>query len=292
MFRQEVTMEDLETKKMLEAMEADQSKKGSKFWAPQEGENEVRFLPPIKSKGEALPYFRHSVHWVDGQPFECLNQRIMDSSGNMHEAETCPICKKVRQLYKVAERGTEEFELAGQLNAKDRYVYRMVDRKSNTPTVPVFYESGPSIFKKFFAVMKSGKYGNIVHPTEGRDFIIDVQGTGRRANYDNSMPAPDKGPIFPTSEELKEVLVNTTKMDYHSLIEFRPAEELKEAMDAFLNPDGVEEETHVSHKAPAREERFSAREEKPAPSKAKETVAASSDEENDAIDDVLKEFDL
>lgn len=283
-------MEDLDTKAMLDAMDEDQ-RGAKKFWAPVEGENQVRFLPPLtKAKGEVLPYFHHKTHWIDGTPYECLNQTITDKNGNLHEAENCPFCKKSKQLYKIAERDSEEWKLAGSIGAKDRYIYRLIDRKAKDPTKPVFYESGPSIFKKFYAVLKSGKYGNIVHPVDGRDFIIDMVGKGSRANYDNSMPGPDKEAIFSEPDKMKEVLKNASQMDYSALIEFPTYAECEKALNEYLE-GGQEEEKPAAKPAPKAAPKQTVSEDEddePVQSSGK-TSSSSNDEE---IDKVLEEFEF
>ena len=276
-----------ETQAMLAAMEKDQ-KKGS-FWTPEDGENATRILPPNKANEEVLPYFHHKVHWIDGTPYECVAQSGIDKHGNYHEAEPCPACKKSKHFWKIGEKDSEEWDIAYDLSAKDRYVFRIIDRTKSdeTITTPEFYEVGPSIYKKFFGVMKSGRYGNIVHPLEGRDFIIDKQGTGRRTNYDNSSPDPNVTPIFEDKEMMKEALTNVKGMPYNELIEYPTAAAIQEAVDSYFNVDSSSKE-----------------EEAPAPTKSKPAKAAPAVEEEiveespavteeantDDVDDVLAEF--
>ncbi len=173
-------MTEQETQAMIAAMEKDGKKGGSNFFSLEDGENVVRFLPPLKPNGEILPYFHHSVHWIEGQPFECLDQSFALKDGTFHAAESCPACKMSKKLYKMGERDSEERELAYAISARDRYIFRIIARAKDAATVatPEFYEVGPAIFKKFLNILKGGKFGNIVHPTSGRDYIVDKQGIG------------------------------------------------------------------------------------------------------------------
>jgi hypothetical protein len=273
---------------MLAAMESDQKKGSGSFWSPEADENQIRFLPPVKANGEVLPYFHHKVHWIDGTPYECLAQTFTDKNGNVHEAEHCPACKISKKFYKIGERDSEEREIAYDLSGKDRYIFRIVDRAKDEATQPEpeFYEVGPTIFKKFFGVMKGGKYGNIVHPLEGRDFIIDKQGTGRRTNYDNSMPDPNITKIFDNKEDLERVLTSIKEMPYSDLIEFPSASTLKEAVEDYLNPDGKEEEEETKVKPTAK---------RASTKKVSEPVAEPEPEEEeeanvDDVDSILNEF--
>ena len=277
-----------ETKAMLAAMESDQKKGSGNFWSPEADENVIRFLPPIKSLGEVVPYFHHRVHWIDGTPYECIGQSFIDKHGNLHEAEACPACQKSKKFYKIGEKDSEERDIAYELSGKDRYVFRIVDRAKdeNTVTEPEFYEVGPSIFKKFFGIMKGGRYGNIVHPLEGRDFIIDKQGTGRRTNYDNSAPDPNITKIFDNKDDLVKVLTAVKEMKYTDLIKFPSAQTIKEAVDEFLNPDEAVPEV-VTRKKAADE----TGDEKVPAKVTEEPVDAKNEEANtDAIDDILGEF--
>jgi len=282
-------MNQEETAAMLAAMESDQKKGSGNFWSPQPDENVIRFLPPVKANGEILPYFHHKVHWIDGTPYECIAQTFTDKNGNVHEAENCPACKMSKKFYKIGERDSEEREIAYELSGKDRYIFRIVDRAKdeNSVTEPEFYEVGPTIFKKFFGIMKGGRYGNIVHPLQGRDFIVDKQGTGRRTNYDNSAPDPNITPIFEDKEMLKKVLTSIKEMSYNDLIEFQSTEVIKEAVNDFLNP----EESTPEH---SREVEVEAENNSiPTPSKKEPVVEAKpakGEADMDAIDDILGEF--
>jgi len=278
-------MNKQETQAMLAAMESDQKKGSGSFWSPEPDENQIRFLPPIKANGEVLPYFHHKVHWIDGTPYECVAQTFTDKNGKVHEAEHCPACKISKKFYKIGEKDSEEREIAYDLSAKDRYIFRIVDRAKDesTQTEPEFYEVGPTIFKKFFGVMKGGKYGNIVHPLEGRDFIIDKQGTGRRTNYDNSMPDPNITKIFDDTEDLKKVLTAIKDMPYSDLIEFSSPATLKEAVDDYLDPDGEEKE---EVKAPSKTVARKAKVAEPVA----EEIDTDEEVDTDDVDSILSEF--
>lgn len=279
-----------ETQAMLEAMEQDNSKGKGSYWSPDEGENTIRFLPPLKPNKEVLPYFHHKVHWIDGTPYECLDQTFMDKNGNLHQAESCPACKMSKKLYKMSERDSEERELAYGISAKDRYVFRIVIRGKDDETNPEFYEVGPQIFKKFFNILKGGKYGNIVHPTEGRDYTIDKQGTGRRTNYDSSMPDPNKTPIFEETEKLKEVLTKAVAMSYNDLVEFPKSEDVAQAVKEFLDPDSA-----VSASGSASKKETETIDYSSASGKKEESVVSAKDSEevsadDDQINNLLDEF--
>jgi hypothetical protein len=234
-----------EWQEMLNAIKDDvETKVQRKFWQPpsdKEGTFPIRILPPIKPLGEKLFYFKHLTHWVNGKSFECLNQTLADSKGNLHDAINCPVCEFTSHLYKTSERDSEDWSLAGSLTRKTRYIYRVVVRGSETESTPVFYESGKKIFDTLYHIMTETEYGIIVDPSNGRDFNIKKVGTGRRSNYDQSLPSANASPIFKKKEDIIKVLSMAKEMPYNSLVDFVSYDELKKLLRQHLGLDEKQE---------------------------------------------------
>lgn len=278
-------MNEKERQAMLDEMKKDKEGQGGerKFWSPpskEEGTFKVRFLPPLKKNGEVKFYFTHKVHWIDGTPYECLNQTLTDKNGKLHEAEDCPICKFCKKLYKTAVRGDDEFKLAGEISGKQRRVSRIVLRGSEDETKPDFYEYGPTIFNMLYHIMNETDFGIIVDAKIGRDFNLTKVGQGRRSKYETSTPAASITPIFSNAESIKKVFENATKMDYNSLIEFSTVENLKKVLNEYL---GIE-----SKKNEVEQEVVKAKVEKEVKEKS-ENVSVKNEEESE-IDNILDEF--
>jgi hypothetical protein len=285
-------MTEQERQEMIAQMNKDKEGGSKKFWSPgskEEGTFRIRFLPPMKQNGEKKFYFDHKVHFIGGIPYECLNQSFEDANGNYHEAEKCPVCHFVKRLYSTSERDSDEWKLAGQLKAKQRYISRVIVRDKENPEVPEYYEYGPSIWKKLYHIIVESDFGNILDPKNGRDFNLIKSGTGRNSNYDASTPAAEKSPIFNDSEKLKTALTKATEMVYNNLIEFSSKEEMKSALNEYLGMDNEEEETSNTKQQPKQEEDKDNKEmfgEESAEDNDDEGVEASSDE----LDEILGEF--
>jgi hypothetical protein len=279
---------------MLDEMQRDKeaSTSSKKYWQPpsdKEGTFPIRILPPLKAKGEKKFYFKHSIHWVDRVPFECISQILVDKNGVEHKEEDCPICSYVKKLYRTSEKGTDGWKLAGELRAKERYDYRIIIR--NTPeqqsdeTKPVFFETGSTIFEMLYHIMKETDFGIIVDPKNGRDFNLVKKGVKRQARYDQSLPSPNVSPIFSDATKLKALLDNALKLDYSQLIEFSNADEMDKALRAYIG--GSEKPVPKSKAAePTTDEEF-------ADTKAPVGDGVSDSApvgDEDAIDDILKEF--
>lgn len=219
------------------AEEISKDLKRNSYWQPKaDTENEIRILPPLtKQFGERLFYHKHRTHWIDGKPWECLNQTGMDKDGNHHEAEVCPVCKMVKSLRNGStDKDSKAGKIASKIAGRDRYVFRIIARDSKNKTTPMFYEVGPKIFQKITSAITSGKFGSVVHPVEGRDVIIIKTGSGMTTNYDSSYISPQITPMFQTNEEIIEAIKKAYEMSYTGLINYSPVEEMKLAVRNFI----------------------------------------------------------
>lgn len=227
----------------------------SPYWKPAaEGTYQLRIITPLKQFGEKLFYEKHKMHYLGQRGYYCLNQTLKDKNGNVHEPEQCPICAKSRALYNASTKGTEEWDLAGKLRAKDRYVCRVIVRGKTTAdgqddeTKPEFWEFGTKIHGYFFDQIKLGEAGNFLSlKDEGRDYNLVKKGSGRNTDYSGSCLSMKQTPIFTDVEKLKKLLEYLPKMEYSQLVEFVSADELKNALNDMLNgPTAVEENNNIS----------------------------------------------
>ena len=242
---------------MLAEMEKQESagKASSMFWSPKtEGITHIRFLKPLQSFKETLFFKRYRIHYVNGKSYFCLNQTLTDKNGNVHDAETCPICQKVKQMYNVAQRGTPEWDKAGSLRAKDRFVSRILVRGNkdvqgaNTEWKPEFYEFGNKIYGMIKDAISLGEIGDFLSLTKGRDFNLSKKGQKRNTDYSGSGFSMKESSIFPNLDtevgktNLKKMMEALPKMDYNQLISFESADTVRNALNEALN-GGVAEES-------------------------------------------------
>lgn len=207
---------------------ADEVEKESvrKFWRPTKPKTTIRFLPPFSSNGEKLPWMEHKVHWINAQPYECLNQTMVDKDGHMHQAEPCPICKMAKALYSA--KTEQATELAKSISAKTRNVSRIIVRDENSDT-PVFYELPYSIHDILKTTIISKEWGTLVGPLDGRDFTIQKEGEGKFTKYGSSNFKPVTSEISNDRNTMIQILQKAKDMSYNSLVSFQDANTLKEA---------------------------------------------------------------
>lgn len=251
----EFTNEDFSA--MAAEMENEKKTFESPYWKPaNEGTYALRIITPLKKFNEKLFYEKHDMHYINNRAYYCLNQSLKDKDGNVHEAEACPICAKSKQLYSISTKDTPEWKQAGELRKKERYVSRVVVRGKKTKdgaddeAKPEFWEFGKKIHDYFFELIKNNMAGNFLALKDGRDYMLVKKGTGRNSDYSASMIAMNQSPVFPLTdkEKLTKLLENLNNMEYSQLVEFRPASELKVAVDEYFNSS--KEETTTSMPTP------------------------------------------
>jgi hypothetical protein len=244
-------MTEQERLDMLSAMKQDKEGGKAKFWSPGgnfEGTKVIRILPPLKKLNERVFYFSHKVHFIGGMPFEDLEQTIYDENGKLiHEPEPDPVNAFVKNLYRGAEKGSDEWKLASTLKFRQRYISRIIVRDRENPNSeiqPVFYEYGPTIYNILYHIMTETDFGNIVDPKNGRDFSLTKTGIGRQSKYETSTPSANQTSIFNDATKLKEMFDNAMLMTYSSLIEFHSREEKERALREFLGEDVTSTKTY------------------------------------------------
>lgn len=273
---------------MVKAMKQESEGGNSRFWRPgskKEGKFPIRILPPMKKNEEKVFFFSHKTHYIDNFPYECINQTLVDSKGELHQAQPCPICNFVNKLYNSSEKDSDEWKLAGALKARKRYVSRIVVRGKENETEPEFYEYGPRIWEKLFNIIVESEFGNILDAKEGRDFIIHKTGTGRASNYDNSTPSLERTSIFKEKDKIVECFEKATEMKYNDLIEFAPAEELEKALRKYLSGPTEEDAGPAAEK-----KKTSSPPKRQEPVESNDDFDEESEIEDDEIDDILGEF--
>ncbi len=297
-------MDEKEKNAMISAMKKDKEGGGQKFWSlPSkfEGTKKIRIMPPLKPKGENVFYFKHKVHWINGRPYEDLEQTVYNSKGELiHEAQKDPINTYVQKLYRNSERGSDEWNIASQIRSKERYISRIIVRNPEDPSTelqPVFYEYGPTIFNILFNIITETEFGNIVDPKNGRDFNLTKIGTGRQSKYETSTPSPDTSPIFSDKEKLQKVFENAMKMEYTDLFEFVSPEEKQEALNEFLGIEtkptmSVPSNAPVGGSSNANSQAQNTSSQESSVDSSSDVFDSSSEttEEEDDIDSILNEF--
>lgn len=268
----------------------------SKYWSPKkEGVTKIRFLPNLKSFGEKLFYQKHLIHYINGRSYLCLNQTLTDKNGNLHEAEDCPLCKKSKQFYQLADgkKNSVEWSKAGELRAKERFVARIIvrgNKNENDEDIeykPEFYEFGIKIREALMTAFKDPEMGDPLNLKAGRDFNLKKAGEKRNADYSGSNFSVNTSPIFTDATKLKALMAELPSLNYNQLVEFESVETMKNVLKDYLS-DGADDKDKESEEKVSSFDEIDNAVYASNPKKVEETNEVSEDEED--IDALLNSF--
>lgn len=139
------------------------------YWAPVEGKNVIRILPPWKDSGphEGVFFFKKTLHYgfqVDGssRPIPCLG-------------DNCPICNYVKNLNNI--------ELARKIRPVTKFYVNVIDRKDPSKGVKIWSLTQKTM-KALREYLEDPDYGDFTDEDEGRDVIVQKDSSGRMINYE------------------------------------------------------------------------------------------------------------
>lgn len=171
---------------------AAQKKGGGKFITLQQGENVLRFLPPLEGeKGPFLVTYTHGVTMPDGKytSFPCPR---------MTASKACPLCAKAKKL----EADPRTMRKARDYFPRTRVYARVVDRSAPENGVGLF-AFGKGVFERLAKIRTSPKLGgDFTRVQKGRDIVIVK--TGEKLNTEYEVVAdPDGSSPLGTPEEIE-----------------------------------------------------------------------------------------
>lgn len=205
------------------------------LWKPTEGVQNIRIVP-YKFNTES--------------PF--IELKFYYNLGGKHYLAPCtfgkpdPIMETIESLR--AGGSNEEKELAAKLAPTSRTYAPIIVRGKEEEGVK-FWGFGVTVYKQLLKVMTNPKYGDITSWTEGRDVEVefhkeskkkDVK-TGKSFPETTILVDPSTTPVVnPTRRDLMEKLKDQT--DILNVFPLKSYDELKDAVNKWLNPDGMDSE--------------------------------------------------
>jgi len=251
----------------------------------------LRLLPALKGK----PHFVATrIHRLGQDSYHCSRVRIKTPKGIMwvnssnNPKDDCPICAEYSRLWKLSnnQHGDEQARTIAEARAlkpTERYYWNAVVRQQTARNGSVEKNVGPKIFscgkvvQTIIADNISGnettgirRLGNVLHPTEGRDFRLVKRLTKGNGNFEYPNYAQstfDEVSILGTDEQIKKWLAELH--DLEKLRDVKAREILVAALRDFKNGgQGDAPVWEANTSAPAANNNSAA---KPAPSKPKES---------------------
>lgn len=187
-----------------------------KFWVPREGKNQIRILPPWSEEG--VWFFKLPLHYgfqdEDGRAraYPCFRE---------WKNERCPACDAIAELKKV-DGGQKVSE---RMRARSKYYVNLIDRRVGEDKVYIYGFSGKQL-NEILSYDDDEDYGDIVHPKQGFDFIIEKTGSGLKTKYQIRIkPKPTPAGKFADLYELDtEVPNEITALEMAEMLQKQYAE--------------------------------------------------------------------
>jgi len=203
----------------LEQKEAARAVGPVRWWTPEQGQNNIRLLPPWTKEGRNANSFAREIytHWNIGDGDDTTAFTCPLKTPDLGEA--CPICEEVDRLRATGD--PVDAEKASDLRAKQGFVSNIIDlddpifTKKDYDTVvasgkdPTFsvgdtkvqvFRYGPMIYKALldnFSLLKM----DLTDPTSGRDLIVNKTGKGKTGTKYSVLVQPAASPVVVQGQE-------------------------------------------------------------------------------------------
>lgn len=208
------------------------NKKSDLLWKPAPGKQIVRIVPYVHE--EENPFIELKFHYN-------LNGKTYLSPDSFNKPD--PIVEFSNKLKKSGDK--EEWQFGRKLEPKMRTFCPVIIRGKEKEGVK-FWGFGKQVYEAILSYIADPDYGDITDAENGRDIVVEFktpEETGKSYPETTIRPKPNQTPAV--EPELKSVLGD--QIDILDLFDIPTYEELKEAMDSWLNAEnGETEEVSVS----------------------------------------------
>lgn len=200
-------------------------KKSNMIWKPKPGKQVVRIVP-YKFNPEN-PFIELKFHYN-------LNGKTYLSPDSFGRPD--PIVEFSNRLKKTGSK--EDWQMGRKMEPKLRTFAPVIVRGEESEGVK-FWGFGKTVYQELVSVCLDPEYGDITDAAEGRDITVEfktAEEAGKSFPETTVRVKPNTSPaVDPKNKDLMETLKNQSNiLDMFPELSY---EELKEVMDAWLNPD-------------------------------------------------------
>lgn len=169
-------------------------KKDDVFFKPEEGDQDVRFLP----SDDGDPFKEYYFHYGLGESFLCPKRNFQ---------EPCAVCDYASSLWRD---GTDESKKqAKALFARQRFFTNVVKRNQDGTFVgPKPYGYGKTTYEQLIQIVLDPDYGDVTDPETGRDFRLNYKKPENKGAYPKTTltAKPKQTPLTKVKKEIKDIL--------------------------------------------------------------------------------------
>lgn len=225
----------------MDEIKKKKKRQGGRGWSPEEGPNDVRFLPPESR------YFEEDIGDIAiGFNLHLFRQEGFDTEASRclrDKHEYCPACEIAAQ-FRDDEQDPALAKQAEDVRRFPRYAFNIVDL--DEPDLGVQPYVGPKgIWEDLIEYMGNPKWGDIFHPKTGRDITITkTPGSKNPSGYPSYSVQPD-----PNTRDRIDLLPDGWKSDLDELkfavTDYMDEEDMLRILDRMgfpVDAPGVEDE--------------------------------------------------
>ena len=208
------------------------------FWKPSVGKQQVRVVPNKYNK---------SFPFTEMQFYYGIGQRVMASPMNWGEKD--PIQEFTKQLRDSGDK--ENWYLAKKLDAKTRIFAPIIVRGEEEEGVKL-WQFGKEVYQAFLNLAADDEIGDYTDVSGGRDIKLTTVGpevTGTPYNKTTISPSMKQSPISDNTNIVERAL--DTQPNPIEVFKRLTFDEVKANLEAFLKPEGGEEDDIISEPAVA-----------------------------------------
>lgn len=219
-------------KKRLEELKKSSKKSSDSSWKPDEGENIIRIVPYMHNRDKKFPFIEVYIHYD-------LAKRSYLSPHTFGEADpVIEFCNKLRESG-----DKENYKFAGRLFPRFRVFAPVLVRGSEEEGVK-FWGFSRTVYQELLSTIADPDYGDITSLGRGRDVVVIKTLPDKKNQYGTitTRVKPNQTVAFGDKVMLKEVMLKQEDF-FVSCYEKVSYDELKEALEKYLNPEEEKSES-------------------------------------------------
>lgn len=246
-----------------------QGERSDSLWKPTEGKTVVRIVP--WKEDNTNPFIELHFHYLGNKTF------LSPTSHGKRD----PIMEFAEAL---ASEGTKDaYAQARPFRPKLRTFVPIIVRGEEEKGVR-FMSFGKTVYTELLSIISDPDYGDITDVKTGRDIVVEyVPQEKSDTNFAKTMvrPKPNQTALHADKDMVNKFL--TDQPDIRTLFKEPTYEELKVALERYLDPDAASTSTPVA--------KFTADEEETPVKSATAAKSASTEKKASAVKDMIDEFD-
>jgi hypothetical protein len=193
------------------------------LWKPTPGESLVRLVPYKHGQDPFVElYFCYNIG------------KVRTILSPVTFGKDCPINEATTNLRATGNK--EDFELARKISPKLRIYAPVIVRGKEGEGVK-FYGFGKTVYQTMLNYFLDADYGDLSHPTKGRDITIKYTAPNSANTYGSTeiRPKPNQTPLAGAPEEIQKLVDSVPHIN--EIFEEKSYEDVEKVWQAFLNED-------------------------------------------------------